>query len=270
MRQSQSKGREYVKEFPLKRLLPYYCTYLMLCLIYSLFRLIFLDGVTLKLLLSSLFWGSTVVGNGWYLQVQFLLYIMFYFSYRWVENKKIAFGILSTFIASYILFCLYIQMVTTWYESCLAFLLGIFWGTHKEKIEGCIFKKYGVFLISTSICFCVAIIGMRLFKNEVVSVLFKMSSSVVFCPLVILTFYKIKINNIVMRKIGNYSFGIYVMQGIPLDLFHSQRIYLHNDWLYFSAVLIVTLILTVIFEPIHRIVNRKLKGLSKKKNDGLG
>lgn len=72
------KGTDYIRAFPIKRIVPFYINNVILIFVYVLLFTTVKGGVSHQEFIQSFFWGGTVVKNGWYLQVILMFYISFY------------------------------------------------------------------------------------------------------------------------------------------------------------------------------------------------
>lgn len=74
---SYDKNESYVDSFIKKRFLPLYIKYLLFVLVYAIYD--FNKDISyLKLLLTSVTWGGTIVSFGWFFQMLFFMYLGFF------------------------------------------------------------------------------------------------------------------------------------------------------------------------------------------------
>ena len=279
--QYQTKRDAYLKRFLKNRVLSIYLLTLFLILVYLVFRLLVGVQVSVIQLLQSFLFGNTIVSNGWYLQVILLFYLFWYLTTKFIKNERMQTVVLSVSVLAYMLFGL-LFLSSFWYQSCLGFLLGIWWQKNKQKIDDWLFLKgKRLFLLAISfLAFCITyalayrsvisrmdLLGVEFLatpKNFFTQTLFPSPVSMVFSCLsatafvvLVLTINMIfvkQINCSVLRFIGKCSMEIYVLQGIPLHIFKTGVLKIENGWLYIVCVIAATVILAVIMQPIIRVI----------------
>ncbi len=254
----QSRKENYVKDFPKRKILPFYLLVITAVLIYIVVDLIFSRKISLLLVVRSFWWGGTVIDNGWYLQTQLLFYIFFFIAFRFTKKRSIS---VFTLLLAYVVVCYLLSYPSTWYEASFAFLLGIVFSEKKAKIEELISKNKTVWgLIALLLVFFVIALffGNKPYLPFIPRILVKMLSSVLFVILAIAVSCKIKLEFAVTRWLGKYSLGIYVIQGIFLS---ALRPVIQNDWLYIAATIIATLVAAIPTEFLFK----EVASLTKKK-----
>ncbi len=252
-----SKKENYIPEFPLKKLFPFFCLSSFTILIYLSRDLIVGNDIHFLEVLQSFLIGDTIVDNGWYLQVQMLFYILFYLTYRFGKTKKNIFLIVLVII--YCILGYFFDMATTWYEASLCFPLGAIYSAAKEKIKKTFILRNLWFFVSIgilSLTFVIALLfGNKNILPEELRIIVKMISSILFSLLFALFFSKFNINFFFTRFLGKYSLEIYLTQGIFLSLFVEQ-IPIKNDWLYMLATAFSTIIFSIIVHPIFNFITK--------------
>ena len=254
---SLNKGKDYVKHFPKRRLLPFYCNYLIAVVIYLIFHLLSSKSIEPKLLLKSFTFGGTYVAGGWYLQTILLIYIAFYLISRFSSKHKIL--LLQLFVLFYIAVCIIIFDSTLQYESILAFLLGVIWATSRQSIDELLSKRmyYFIYLFSSTIIFVLTLLcgNTSFLRFDVLRVISKMMSAVAFVLVVNAVVMKIRFSNIITRMLGNIYFEIYITHGIFLGLYHSKFIYINNALVYIAMVVVSTLIASLLLHILFKSIN---------------
>lgn len=259
---------EYVSIFPKRRILPFYCLCITCIFIYLLRDLIVYRSVDLKLFLLSFAIGNTIVDNGWYLQVQLLLYIIFFVIFWLVKRWKIATVAFATL--AYCVICVFAGLSSTWYEAVFCFTLGMVVSYYKPQIELFLTKKLRSIIVLLA---CVAVFVVALFlgnkrtilPNEI-RIVVKILSSLLFVPCVAISVSLVNINNVATRFLGKISLEIYVMQGIALKFFYDT-LEIENDWLYILAVVVTTLLISLVTYPLFNVVNSIGKKRERRKNE---
>lgn len=253
LREVTSKKAHYIQNFPKKKLLPFFYICCFTIFVYFIRDICVGNNISILTLLQSFFFGKTIVDNGWYLQTQLLFYIIFFLIYKFVKKKKLLTLIFIT--ALYCVFCAASQLSTTWYEASFGFPLGVLYSEYKNKINTILFKNKSIHLISI---FCISIffiitlfLGNKSLLNEWFRIPIKFISSILFALLSLSIVLLINIKNVITEFLGKISLEIYILQGIFLNIFKKQLI-IKNDWLYILCVVVCTLLLAFLFQPIYK------------------
>ena len=123
---STKNKKNYMKNFLSKRFLPLYVFYVVLIVLYALYDKLIGNSLTATTsLVKSLLFGGTIVPFGWYLQVTFLLYLLFYFIYKFFKSTTAQVLILTLCLILYSVISHFCGLATTWYESVFCVVLGM-------------------------------------------------------------------------------------------------------------------------------------------------
>lgn len=128
----QIKGTAYTDTFVKRKVVPYYKVLCMFVGIYFLFRITQGTQTSIWEIFKSLTFGGTIIGNGWYLQVQLVLYLLFYVVFGLIHQKK-----LVVMVSTCISFCICLYLIgyeATWYEGIMAFPLGMVWCAYHDRL----------------------------------------------------------------------------------------------------------------------------------------
>lgn len=246
LQESVKAKKDYNDTFLLNKVFPFFCMYCFSILIYIVRDLLCQYDIKIEQIIQSLLFGDTVVDNGWYLQTQLLFYVMFYCTSVFAGYKKLLYLIGA--MVGYCVACAGLNLSTTWYEASFCFPLGIFFSMQKEKLCKQI-SWFAIFLIFT--VFIVSLfLGNKKILPEEIRIVIKMMSAALFAMLVFFAVLKINIKNAATIFLGKYSFEIYVMQGIYLNLFKTQMPIM-NEWIYMLMVVVCTLITSLLLHPIY-------------------
>lgn len=259
-----TKGYQYVNSIPKKRMLPLYVQCIVLIALYVVLHIVIGKEIQIGTILQSFLWGNTIIVNGWYLQAILVLYGLYYLVYGIFDRQKhnkpglhiIMFAVLVIYVLIYIL----LGKAITWYQSIFAFILGVIWCDYREWFDKGFNKHWIASGITAVIAFAVLfIIGLKIKY-------FTILAALAFAVLVVILLMKISVNCAVTRWLGKYYFEIYVMQGIPLLLFHSELVYIENKWLYVLVCTIATLLLVLVIHPIFQFISSMVKGQRSQKS----
>lgn len=246
---------EYVKSFPRRRILPFCCLCVFCIVVYTLRDLIFYNAFSVKTFLLSFAIGETVVDKGWYLQVQLLLYILFYLSFRFVKKGSVL--LLFGAICVFCVICAAVGLNSTWYETVACFALGMVVSMHKEKVVKLLDDSIKGWLILAA-CGGLFVLTMYFGNASVLPyaarIIVKMLSAAFFACSIVIFVTKVRINNPVLRFLGVISLEIYVTQGLFLKMF-EDTVRIENDWLYALTVFVVTVAFSFAVHPVFKWIN---------------
>ena len=68
---------------------------------------------------------------------------------------------------------------------------------------------------------------------------------------------KLRFGNRALELLGKVSMELYAVQLIPLDLFHSEAIWIESDLIYALAVLSVTVTVSVLIYLVKKKLNKQ-------------
>lgn len=265
----RAKGTAYIRSFPRRRILPFYLIILLLTGLYILINLTLSDAkeITLSTILRSCTWGYTIIKNGWYFQVQLLLYICFFIVLTLVKDSKRALAVLSGVTVVYIAACVVLGMDAYWYQSVPAFVLGLFWGEERERINILIKKAgWGKATLIAAFLFFLFFAGSLVLNRmglTLLCVILRIVSIILFVVSFTLLLMRLSrpgsAENGFLAYLGNISMGVYAMQGVFLLAFRGTVINISNDWLYSVAVFTATLLSAAMVTPLFRLIYSAFK-----------
>lgn len=251
----RTKKEGYINTLLQRKWLPLYLINILFILLYTLRDVLCYRFVSRFKLMQSFFIFKTVVDKGWYIQVQCLLYLVFFAAFKFFKSDRLK--ILITFILSavYIAVCGLLGLDSTWYETVICFGLGVLYSyTSYKRIFGGLLLK-----IFTPVLFLIALyLGNVRLLPDVFRIFIKIISAGLFCCILLLTARCINFRFKPLELIGKYSLEIYLTQGLFLNLFHDTFV-IKNEIAYILCVLLGTLILSLALHPvITKIRNIKL------------
>lgn len=257
----RNKGDEYMRHFPLKRLLPFFITYLLAILIYSLFAICRGNQVTFADIFASITFGNTVVGFGWYLQMTLWLYVAFFVVYSIPIKDSLKFVLMGIMGASYIVYGFVSAGVLLRYIAVFPFLLGFAWSNFYEFLSR---------IIERTFILCI-LLGLGLMAVYMKADYMGSSESIMLVAcifqdigivLIILGFLYISARfcntlavNPLSRFCGKYSLEIYIIQALTLQLLANC---VNNRWI-FVATAITTIVAFAML--IHNLIKCIMKAL---------
>lgn len=257
----RKKGNQYLSTFFAKRVLPLYVKYAIFVLIYWVFDFKSIDNPWS--VVKSFIWGGTIVNFGWYFQMLFALYLIFYFAFRVVKSSRIRSFVLLVLCVAYSIIS---DKAGLQHTSLPSFLFGIVFAVHKKDLDALLEKRKADILgmlISFIVFFSVymiyvqgTIMGKFQIPNNVWAIISAISDFAIVVFIVCLIFLchdskLILFDNKIIRTVGIFSLEVYALQGLILrkmfPLFDRRGIYVLCCLL---IIAISSFILHKIFEKI--------------------
>ena len=242
--------KNYIKNFPKKRILKVLISFDCAILLYLIVNMILKNKYSLKTILLSFIGWESIGNSNWYIFVLLVLYLIIYITGLVFKNKiDLKFIIANILFDIILIIALYFTKNDYWYNIILTFPLGLLYGMFEEKIEKIIKEHYIAILAMITLCF----IGTYI-SNSFIMYEFK---AIFFSLLIVLLSYKIKINNRVLEKLGKYSFEMYILQRLFYIIYEKAHI---NYILFFTISLISTLVLSILFQKATYLITKNLRG----------
>lgn len=278
------KGTNYLNGFLYKRVIKIVIPYLIAATLYSLYfyyaklkyDYVFygeynfgIKGV-LKAFLEH---GYTIVINSWFVIVLLIVYIAFYFCFKYLKDIKDAICVLSSFVVllTIVFFVLaqYRGWMTAYYMQTLSIICGLVFAYKKDKIDR-LLNKYSLEICSVLVIlsFSIALAFTYLkFNLAEIGGMFDTAQYIVMAPLIPVCVviansrFKIGCNNI-WKFIGKISFEIYLIHGLFYYAFQMGPIVIKNDLLKALAVILSSVICAYFLNVIGNFVIKLLLKIS--------
>ena len=235
----EAKGDAYIRQFPKKRLLPFYLTYLFFLIVYIIYELIIGTKISVSDIIFSLTYGKTLLSFGWYLQLTTLLYVAFFLIWRFVKNDTAKILFMWSFVIVLITLSIEFQAPRNNYMPAFSFVIGIMYARHKETIKKFAEKHSVISLLISAFVFAAGALAYTLIDFRLSDVVNK--NAYLFAGVIIimiitdmaLIFLAMSfccicskiipavIINPVSSFLGQYSLEIYAVQGLVLRIFYQ-------------------------------------------------
>lgn len=291
----KSKGQDYIRSLPRKRILPLWCFYLFLIALYVAMNFIrvklmgepFRAGTPLfdpttgavqwwLLLKSFLFgFGKTVVGNGWYFQVILIFFLAFRLVFTVFRSERGRWIGMTAFTLAYIAVCVAAGIFwledqpNTVYEAVPCFLLGMLWSSVRPKLLEKYDQTYKVLIAGVvALALFALCTGARFLLRRaghdrgVMDLGLKVVAAPFFCAGVICLLRVIPISCKPLHWLGSISLEIYALQGIFFMLFDAPVI--GSRPIRWIAVTVATIVAAWL---VH-LVRMKLRSVLRRKEGG--
>ena len=262
----QNESREnYLDNFLVKRLSKIIVPFFIISLIYMFYRFVNGQLIDLNFFINLFKQGSTIIYNGWFVDIIILMYIFFYLSFKFFQNKFLSIVFNTIFIICYICLAIKLGYNFWWYNSVLAFAIGLIWAKNQNKIDRFLEKYYFIVIVLVTVLLFVShrydILLKYLHIEESYSYALAANlDNIIFTIYFIIVFLKkINFSNVYLNLIGRISFELYMIHGLVISMlakiFVSSRV---NDVLFTLFVLIISLILAWIVNKIDKRIIQKV------------
>lgn len=253
------KGKpDYKKGFFKKRILKTLLHFDVVVLLYLILSLII--GVNYHWKEYAFAWvGWTSLGNSnWFIFVTLALYLVTQISFLLVKNNRpvIITGLVCVFSCALFLFLYFVGKESWWMDTLFCYSVGMIFACSEDKIKAVMNKSilynYGVVLVS-ALCFFVS----YFFAGRILpSIVAKNLTAVLFCLFVVLLLTKIKVDNIILRWLGKYSFLIYICQRLPMIVLFELN--LSNNVLFVCLSFVLTIVISILLNKLFNILDKSL------------
>lgn len=260
----QNKIKEnYLDNFLVKRLSRIFIPFVFISSIYLIYRNLNGQELTISFFVNLFKKGSTVIYNGWFVDIIILMYIFFYISFKMFSNRTISILINTILIVVYIILAIRLEYGFWWYNSSLPFVLGLLWAKNKEYIDGVLRNYYFVILVLiTGLMFLshqYDVVYKKLHLVDTYSYAFLANiDNVIFTIFFILITNKIDFANKYLLFLGKISFELYMIHGLVMSIFGKHFVTSRlNDVIFTILVLIVSISLAWLINVIIKKINIK-------------
>jgi len=248
----------YFKTFPKKRFLKTLLNFdLAICLFLIMNLILNRHYATKEILLSFIGW-TTVGNSNWFMFVILFSYIVIYLS-QLISKKPICITLYTTIMLLIYCFTFPInKMGTRWTNTILTLPFGMLFSVYHEKIKSFITKNNTNYLISLFIS-CMLFILFYLLTSvfNKYTITYNIVS-ILFCFIIVIITYKIRLKNRVLSFLGKHSFDIYILQRIPM-IFLSKTVLVDSIVCFIVVSFILTILISLGYNLICRKINKFLK-----------
>lgn len=246
-----SNKKDYIKNFFIKKILPFYLFCILLINLYCFVTLLLEKEYSPQKLLQSFFFGSTIITNGWYLQATLVIYILYFIIFKLIKSDKNRISVFGICIAIYCFICHFTGLGINWYQTIPCVILGMIVCKNKDKLDKLLNKNsWSIFIFST-ILFILsytfsAVTNIPVFFNMLYS-LFFVCAMVPFSYILCNTKF---VSNKFTSLCGDYSLEIYVSHGFFLKLYKLK--YITNPVVFIITVIIGTVLVSFFLKKIYK------------------
>lgn len=197
--------------------------------------------------------------NTWFLVEISILYLAFYFIFRFIKKTDKAMAAMSIFVVALILFSLLLGHDTSesgghwfmgewWYNTTIFFLAGMFMARYYDKVVAFLKKHYRWLLPVSIVLFIVLFWGQIIvlsvfgyyqeweghpgYGAKMITLLYQNLSCVVWLGMILLLSMKIKIQNVLLYLLGEISLALYIVHEL-VKVFVTHSVYVGDVQIFF-------------------------------------
>lgn len=241
----KSKGQDYLRSFPRKRLLTTLLNFDVAIISFLLLALFLGTQITTNQVLWSFLGWESIGNSNWYIFVILLCYSFSYVSLR-LPTEAVWIKVLLLFTLCFMaILWLSHEKGDWWYNTIMSYPMGSLYSSYKEPIESFMKKYYWISCVLLLLLFVI------LFRcpTDNFSLSFN-ALSITFAMLVVLLTMKVTINNPPLKWIGEHLFPIYIYMRIPMIILkHYQPALIATQPVLF---IIISLVITLIIARFYK------------------
>lgn len=223
--QYAKRGKKYLKEFPVKRVLPTLVNFDIAICFFALTALLIGNAPALRTLLLSFIGWESVGNSNWYIFAIILCYLAFWLSFSLVP-KTVRGGVLFSLLGVVVLALSLVKPVY-WYDTIMSFGSGVIYGMYRPVIEPMVKKRYWLVVATLAAVLCAFAFSPILGRLHLLTYNFY---GVVFALFVVVCSMRIRFSSPVFKWCGEHLFPLYIYQRIPMIIFSALHPAAFEDW----------------------------------------
>lgn len=255
---ARAKGREYIKAFPVKRILKTLISFDLAVVLYLILGLLTGKQYSFAKIICSFIGWDSLGNSNWYIFVIICLYIFTYFALSICKNNEKKAAFLCTTMIVVFMMILYFVRPIYWFDTALCYVAGMYVSIYKKPLIGVLTRSN----FSWCVCaFCVSVLFCALYLLQAIPVVGFFASvlhSVPFCLMIAIFLTKIRVCNKPLEWCGKYTFELYILQRIPMIILKTVGVAQFNIYVYFVLSVIITVILAVAYRYAIGKINKLL------------
>ena len=253
----KKKGKKYIHQFLTHRICRVYFHFGIAVTLFLFVDIWIQRSYTIPhILLSYIGWES--IGNSsWYMFAIFVLYLMTYLCFQYLDIKKA-----TPLIAMTALSLIYILVITQlkpdrYTNTFLCYVAGMWYSYYKEHIDAFFNEHYYSCFAAFMVCLSVIYVYMFVFKD--IRIFLYNFASILFCLFVVIVSMKITFHSVILYQLGENTFWLYMLQRIPMMILKYYHIDVFNNYLYVILCFLITIMLTYFVKKVTTLSNRLLQ-----------
>lgn len=253
MKSIEHKGDTYIRSFGIKRIFRVWCHFTLAVCVYLAVAVIWGTKYNMRRILLSFIGLSSVGNSNWFMFTLLCVYLMTMISgLILIKRKRTVPFAVAVLIVVFMFVMKQRGMSYYYYDTAFAYAFGMFYELYEDRIQK-FFTKNNTVYIACFLIIGVVFIAASLWRSHTHWI----SSFIVwvtsFCVLLMLFSLKVKSNNSLLLILGRYSFEIYIMQRIPMNLLYKS---LPNKYVFFAMCVLITGIISCVFRKLEELIDK--------------
>lgn len=200
------------------------------------------------------FTGWTSVGNSnWFVFGMLALYLITLLSFGLLGKRRAAATALTAALCVVLIIFLREEKQSWWYNTLLCYPLGMAWSLARKSVEGLFEKKLWLWWTALLVMIPLTVVGAASDQSGAGYML----AACGFCLFVVLTQMRIKTQNAALYWLGINSFGIYILQRLPMNIMRYFKLNATPE-LFIPVAFAAALLLAAVFTRATGLIDRLL------------
>lgn len=242
------KGKNYIKEFPRKRILRTLLIYDCSQIIFLIFQLWRGKSYDLKQFVLSFFAWSSFGNDNWYIFVILALYIISWFALRNRQANRAAAARITVSVLGLVLFLICAKRGTYWYNSALCYALGAWYFVYQEKIEKAL-SKDAIYFLMTGLVVLLYLVAHKFWGCGLAMYTLTI---LLFALAVVFVTMKFQIKNRFLIYCGEHLQGLFLLHRLPMIFLGDIPFFQNHLHIFFALMVALTFPLEAIFDRLLR------------------
>ena len=247
----RKKGHSYIKSIPFYRLGKVWMHFALAVLVFYSVDILCQKRYNFSRLLLSMIGWESIGNSNWYIFCVLIMYMATFLAFsltgKMQTQHKDTIGA-GLVVLSCVCFVLLLRPFKDeyWFNTAIAYPLGMLYFLYEGKIRRFV-QKNNIWYIAA--CIAVLLLFYVVYPYIGKFVIYEVSVILVMALILLITM-KFSITNNILLWLGKYTFEIYILQRVPMMLFHDVVL---NKYLYCGLCFIITLVIAVAF---RRLTNK--------------
>ena len=212
--------KNYGKNLPAKRILPLFLRFAFAILLYLIAAAVIGARYSTYDVISAFIGWESVGNSNWFIFATFALYAASFIGFTFFKNKKASFSVVTLLAFVYIGVMIGLKRPLFWYDTVLAFPLGMWFALYKDRFDT-MTEKFPRWFGACAVCSAGFFVFWYLFKiteGRAVSIPIVILKSLFFALCVVLVTRRFSPRNKILSFFGKHVFEIYILQRLPMLL----------------------------------------------------
>lgn len=233
---ARSKGTEYVRSMPHRRILPTLLIYDCSQILFLILQLFLGQTYTGKDFISSMLAWTSFGNDNWYIFVILGLYLITWLVLRGRELDKVTAARISVGALAFLLFLWCADKGSWWFNTLLCYPLGMWFCIYKDQLD-CFLSKASHYWPTALVLVAVFILTHHVWSR---SMLFYILTMMLFPLCVVFLTMKLPSKNPILIYCGRHLQGLFLLHRLPFIAL--SNVFPHSGlWIYFYFALSVAI-----------------------------